>query len=182
MRGSIVFAAALMAASTLATAAAAETVTVQAITDFPDWLSTGLTLSAAKTYDFTVNDPTTTWSAGATDARTSTANGIGAAAGFGQWTMDGFTANYGALVGDVGGHLFLIGTGPTTLTGYSGLLTVGYWDSNYGDNSGSQSLTISAIPESATWAMMLLGVGLIGGGLRISRRNDGAVAATRQSS
>jgi len=28
------------------------------------------------------------------------------------------------------------------------------------------------VPEPATWAMMLLGVGMIGGGLRVSRRKD----------
>jgi hypothetical protein len=33
------------------------------------------------------------------------------------------------------------------------------------------------VPESATWAMMLVGVGMIGGGLRIARRKD-AVALT----
>jgi len=29
-----------------------------------------------------------------------------------------------------------------------------------------------SVPEPATWAMMLLGVGMIGGGLRVSRRKD----------
>jgi hypothetical protein len=30
----------------------------------------------------------------------------------------------------------------------------------------------SGVPESATWAMMLLGAGLVGGGLRMARRKD----------
>jgi hypothetical protein len=33
------------------------------------------------------------------------------------------------------------------------------------------NVTLSAVPESATWAMMLLGVGMIGAGLRTSRRS-----------
>ena len=40
------------------------------------------------------------------------------------------------------------------------------------------SLSISAVPEPATWAMMLLGVGLIGTAMRFGRRkNDGALSA-----
>ena len=156
---------------------AATTVTVQATTPFGSWLDTGLSLSPGKTYDFTVNDPSTIWSAGNNDPfpRTSTADGIPSSVGYGQLTMDGSTFNFGALVGDVGGNLFLIGTGPTTETGLSGELTVGYWDGSgeYGDNSGTQSLTIAALPEPATWAMTLLGVGMIGAGLRMLRRKDG---------
>ncbi|HXQ15497.1 MAG TPA: PEPxxWA-CTERM sorting domain-containing protein [Caulobacteraceae bacterium] len=34
------------------------------------------------------------------------------------------------------------------------------------------SFTLTAVPEPVTWAMMLLGVGMIGGGLRVSRRKD----------
>jgi hypothetical protein len=29
------------------------------------------------------------------------------------------------------------------------------------------------VPEPATWAMMLVGLGLIGGGLRMARRKEG---------
>jgi hypothetical protein len=36
----------------------------------------------------------------------------------------------------------------------------------------SGSFQNSAVPEPATWAMMLIGVGLIGGGLRLARRSD----------
>jgi hypothetical protein len=41
---------------------------------------------------------------------------------------------------------------------------------NYGGDQGT--FNISAVPEPASWAMVLLGVGLIGGGLRVARRND----------
>ena len=33
------------------------------------------------------------------------------------------------------------------------------------------------VPEPATWAMMLLGAGLVGGGLRMARRKDMALTA-----
>jgi PEP-CTERM motif len=159
---------------------AGTTVIVEATQPFGSWLDTGLNLSAGKTYEFTVNDPSTIWSAGndIPFPRTSTADGIPSSVGYGQLTMDGSTFNFGALVGDVSGHLFLIGTGPTPETGLSGELTVGYWDGagEYGDNSGAQSLTIAAIPEPAAWAMTLLGVGMIGATLR-SRRKDGMARA-----
>src|SRR5579863_644741 len=51
-----------------------------------------------------------------------------------------------------GGICFLIGTGPLDLSGLSGELTVGYWDSYYPDNSGTQTLSVSAVPEPSTWA------------------------------
>jgi hypothetical protein len=39
------------------------------------------------------------------------------------------------------------------------------------------NLTVAGVPEPATWAMVLLGVGMIGGGLRMARRNAAALAA-----
>jgi hypothetical protein len=36
---------------------------------------------------------------------------------------------------------------------------------------GSAVITSGAVPEPASWLMMLLGLGFIGGGLRIARRN-----------
>jgi hypothetical protein len=36
----------------------------------------------------------------------------------------------------------------------------------------SGSIQLSAVPEPATWGMMLFGVSLIGAGLRVSRRKD----------
>ena len=46
----------------------------------------------------------------------------------------------------------------------------------YNDNTGSFDVTISAAPEPATWAMMLIGFAGLGGALRMQRRR--AVAAT----
>jgi hypothetical protein len=41
---------------------------------------------------------------------------------------------------------------------------------NVGPLLDNVSLSISAVPEPATWAMMLLGVGMIGAGVRMARR------------
>ena len=59
-------------------------------------------------------------------------------------------------------HFFLIGTGPTILSGLSGEIHVGYWDSIYTDNSGTQTLSISVVPEASTWSMMLAGLAGLG--------------------
>jgi hypothetical protein len=34
------------------------------------------------------------------------------------------------------------------------------------------TITIDTVPEPSTWAMMLLGVGVVGAGLRMARRKD----------
>ena len=121
----------------VASNAQAATYTVYAINDVPSWLDTGIDANPGTTYDFTVINPATTWSAGATASRTSTVDGInpntlvnGTGPGtYSQWTMDGYTFNFGALVGEDSSGFFLIGTGPTTLKGLSGEIHVGYWDS-----------------------------------------------------
>ena len=41
-------------------------------------------------------------------------------------------------------------------------LRFGIGDSAYGDNSGGISLNVAVVPEPATWALMLAGIGLIG--------------------
>jgi len=163
---------ATLAATAMAGAAGAATYVVDAQTPIASWQDTGLDLSPGQTYDFTVIDPATIWSAGAETpfSRDSTADGIPADRGYGQWSEFGFTANYGALVGEAGSTFFLIGTGPTVLNGLSGELKVGYWDSIYSDNSGTQTLSISAVPEPATWAMMLAGFGGLGAAMRAARR------------
>jgi hypothetical protein len=171
-------AAVMAAASFVSAGAQASVYTVEAITPYGSWLDTGISLNSGATYTFTVLNPATIWSAGAETpySRDSNANGIDPiASGYGTWTMAGFTANYGALVGDAGGVLFLIGTGPTTKTGLSGELTVGYWDSYYGDNSGSQSLQVTGVPEASTWVMML--AGFAGLGFAGFRKSKGAYVA-----
>ncbi len=48
------------------------------------------------------------------------------------------------------------------------------YDDILGDNSGGVSLAVSAVPEPATWLMMVLGLGVIGFGMR--RRADRSAA------
>ena len=164
---SLVYGLTLALASLVSTAASAlpVIVTVEATTPIDTWQDTGVTLSAGQTYNFSVANPDTTfWSAGSEQpySHDSTANGINPTlSGYGQWTEYGFTANFGALVGEAGTTFFLIGTS-LTASGLTGDLKVGYWDSYYPDNFGSQTLTIAAVPEPATWAMLVLGFAGIG--------------------
>lgn len=97
--------------------------------------------------------------------------------------------NNGIFFGDAatGGW---VGTGPTS----GGLVQQShsdYWTPAFYSGSGLQAnlvpgsytgaygsvLRIAAVPEPATWAIMLLGVGLLGGWLRIRRRNAGLALA-----
>ena len=161
----MVAAAALGAATLTASVADASTYTVEAITPIGSFLNTGLILNPGTTYDFSVVNPSTLWSAGGNEpySRESTANGIDpVASGYGQEAQAGYTFNFGALVGEIGSYYFLIGTG-AILSGLSGDLQVGYWDSIYSDNSGSQTLSITATPLPSTWTMLIaafVGLGL----------------------
>jgi hypothetical protein len=149
--------------------------TVEAISDMSHWLDTGITLNSATTYDFAVVNPSTIWSAGGPPNRDSTANGIDPVFYTPPTiTFDGFTGTFkfGALVGLDSTGFFLIGTGPTALSGLSGDLKVGYWDTFYGDNTGSQTLSITTgVPELSTWALMILG--FCGVGFIAYRRKQG---------
>lgn len=91
---------------------------------------------------------------------------------FGPWNQDGFVAPYGALVGRIGSAYQLLGTGFSGPAWGTGVLELLYWDSNNGDNTGSIAVNVStaAIPEPAVWAMMVLGFGAIGYGMRRVRR------------
>ncbi len=156
---------AVTAALALSTPASATTYTVDALANsISTPLDTGLVLNSADTYSFSVeNALTTIWSAGAETpySRDSTAAGIDpVASGYGQWTQNGFTANYGALVGHTTTNgYFLIGTGMIG-SGYAGDLQLMYWDSYYGDNSGTQTLDVNRVPEPVT--LSLFGAGLLG--------------------
>ncbi len=145
--------------------AQANTYTIDAINPVASWTDLGTLGTAAKVFT-----ALGTWSAGETTSRTSDADGIdpstlvdGTGPGsYGQWTMLGYTFNYGALVGEVGGTFFLIGAGPTMLSGLTGDVHAGYWDSYYGDNTGSVALTVTGVPEASTWIMMLAGFAGLG--------------------
>ena len=149
--------------------------------------ATGLNLSTGQSFTVTV-DPGDLWNAGALP-RWSNADGLthdlfatgtddsGQPAGtligedFGLWTQSGLTAPFGTLVGDIAGVFHVLGTnfaGPAWATG---ALTLYYWDSNNGDNTQFITAAVNAaVPEPATWALMLGGFSLAGLTLRARRR------------
>ena len=88
---------------------------------------------------------------------------------------DGLTGNNGLGQSDGTTQTFFVPLGATTLVlgfadagGYSGA------PGSYGDNLGSLDVTVDgiggAVPEPATWAMMLGGFGLVGGAMRRRQR------------
>lgn len=87
---------------------------------------------------------------------------------FGSFPMD--SANLNALIGafvDGSGlvlSFFAPGNGPYTVTAPAGAvaLLLGVNDDNFIDNSGSLSISVTAVPEVSTWAMMILGMCVIG--------------------
>lgn len=145
----------------------------------------GLVLTSGQT--LTISSSTDDlWSAGALP-RYSDANGLigdrlatatddsGQAPGtligtnFGLNNFDGFSAPFGSLVGRIGGVYQLLGANYNGAAWNTGALELFYWDSNNGDNFGSITFDVTAaaaVPEPATWAMLILGFGMVGAGLR----------------
>lgn len=83
---------------------------------------------------------------------------------YGLWTQDGFSAPYGALVGQIdSGSFFLVGTSYTGVAANTGVLELFYWDSNYGDNTGYVTANVR-LPDGGLTAM-LLGMGMMALGL-----------------
>ena len=174
----------------LAGAAHASTVvTVDAVAD--SWnsgsgtgLDTGITLTAGEAFTVTVN-PDDLWSAGALP-RWSNANGLtgtltatgtdesgqpaGTVIGTDFGLLNGFA--FGELVGQIdNGAYFAVGTDFDGTANASGTLKLFYWDTFTADNSGSVAATVSAVPEPGSLALMLAGVGIIGGLARRRARN-----------
>ena len=179
-------------ALTVATGAGATTYVVEAAANSSSGGTPMSSISILAGHAFSVSASTDSlWSAGALP-RFSDANGLtgdrfatasddsgqtpGTLIGtnFGGYTQDGFTAPYGALVGRIGSTYVLLGTSYRGVAAETGTLELFYWDSNSGDNTGDISFNISAVPEPATWAMMIGGLALTGLGLR---RRRAAVAA-----
>lgn len=91
---------------------------------------------------------------------------------WGSPTIGGATFSFGQLVGQIDdGAYFAVGTDYKGTTATGGTLHLYFWDTFYGDNSGSIAATVTSVPEPASLALMLAGVGMIGGlALRRSRR------------
>lgn len=94
---------------------------------------------------------------------------------FGTSALVAFDSGNAAYLSLVGGlpsynpdhvYTFDLNTGTTTPS----VLHFGVTDGNFGDNSGAYSITVTqlggAVPEPATWALMLLGFGMVGAGMR----------------
>jgi hypothetical protein len=67
------------------------------------------------------------------------------------------------------------GPGPDPLTG-SSYQCVGSWDCGPGGLSAPASDVRFAVPEPATWALLMVGFGLIGAGLRFTRKAQAVTA------
>lgn len=100
---------------------------------------------------------------------------------FGTSPLVGFNPAQNAVNFIVGGlpaynpthvYTFLLNTGTSTPS----QLHFGVGDGNFGDNGGSFSVTVSAVPEPATWGMMIAGFGLAGAAMRRKRTAAPAIA------
>jgi len=138
-------------------------------------LDTGIYLSVGQTLIVSA-DPNDLWNAGELP-RWSNADGLianrlatvgdesGKAAGtligtnFGLWPYSGLSAPYGALVGEVGGIFFLLGTNFSGPVPASGTLRLFFWDENNYDNTESIAVNVVAVPESGS--LILFGLGLL---------------------
>jgi hypothetical protein len=160
--------------------------TVDALTDTRvSPLNTGIELLAGDAFEVSV-DPDDLWNAGALP-RWSNADGLvgdlfatgsdesGQAAGtligedFGLYSTGGFTAPFGALVGQLDSELFLIGTSFAGTAPVDGTLSLLYWDSSYGDNTDALDVTVSVAQVPIPAPAALIGVGLLALGWRRRR-------------
>ncbi len=98
-------------------------------------------------------------------------------ANFGLHNQNSLSAPFGTLVGEIGGVFQVLGANFAGNAWNTGTLNLFYWDSNNGDNFGRIAFNINAVPEPATWAMMIGGFALTGAALRRRRRDTAVVSA-----
>ena len=143
-------------------------------------LDTGIVLAAGEAFSVEAGD-NDLWSAGALP-RWSNADGLvgtrlanvsddsGEPAGtligqdFGLWTQNGLSAPFGTLVGELNGTFFKLGTNFNGVAPASGTLKLYYWDSNFGDNTGTVLAEVkktSTVPKPATSLLLLTGMVMI---------------------
>lgn len=84
----------------------------------------------------------------------------------GLWNQNSISAHYGTLVGEINGIYQALGASFAGNAWASGELKLYYWDSNNGDNIGSVAVDVAAVPEPATWAMMVGGLAVAGVAMR----------------
>jgi hypothetical protein len=160
-------------AAALALPAAAATVSVNvdakanslATDQLSRGLDTGVSLTAGEVFSISV-DPADTWAIGHKTARhLGTADG---APLYRLYTFLGQTFSHGTLVGKIGDGLFFR-VGSSYLdqaANYSGVLKLFMWDSNFGDNYGSVTATITTtdvapVPLPAGAPLLLGAFGLL---------------------
>jgi len=103
-------------------------------------LNTGIEVNPGDLIVLTCS-PSQIWSAGAGDGRKSNANGL---TNRDPFVKNGFGFLFGSLVGsfDGGKTFFGVGTNLTMTILTKGTLSLVYWDSNNGDNSGEINVTV----------------------------------------
>lgn len=145
-----------------ATDAQATDYTVDSTKSQVDWITVIGNAVLGQAYQFAVINPGTIWSAGAPPNRDSTAAGIDPQY-YGTHTQDGYTGLFGSLVGWTSGTgYFTIGLG-TVLSNLAGEVKIGYWDSTYSDNFGTQSVSVTAVPGPLAGAGLVPAALLLGG-------------------
>lgn len=87
-------------------------------------------------------------------------------ADFGLHCQNSLCAPFGSLVGELGGVFQLLGTNFSGAAWASGTLNLYYWDSNASDNTQFVTANVLAVPEPATWALMVGGFALAGAAVR----------------